>query len=64
MSDATHPGIHSARPTINVAGEDDPVLAEGLQRLEIAETVHGLYLCEAVFANWGRAAGGFSLLQS
>ena len=53
MSDATHPGIHSARPTINVAGEDDPVLAEGLQRLEIAETVHGLYLCEAVFANWG-----------
>jgi uncharacterized protein len=62
MPDNTHPGIHSARPTINVAGQDDAVLAEGLQRLEIAETIQGLYRCEAVFANWGPKDGKVDFL--
>ena len=57
MPDNTHPGIHSARPTINVGGQDDAALAEGLQRLEIVETIHGLHRCEAVFANWGARNG-------
>jgi phage protein D len=57
MPDNTEPGIHSARPTINVAGQDDAALAEGLQRMKIVETIHGLYRCEAVFANWGARNG-------
>jgi len=57
MPDNTHPGIHSARPAVNVAGQDDAVLSEGLQRLEIIETIHGLHRCEAVFANWGSRNG-------
>lgn len=58
MADNTQPGIHSARPTINVAGEDDAVLAASLQQLEIVETIQGLFRCEAVFANWGARNGG------
>jgi phage protein D len=57
MPDNTHPGIHSARPTINVAGQDDAALAEGLQRMEIVETIHGLHRCEGVFINWGARNG-------
>ena len=57
MPDNTEPGIHSARPTINVAGQDDAALAEGLQRMKIVETIHGLYRCEAAFANWGGRNG-------
>jgi phage protein D len=57
MSDNTQPGIHSARPTINIAGQNDNGLSEGLQRLEIYETIQGLYRCEAVFANWGSRNG-------
>jgi phage protein D len=62
MADNTQPGIHSARPTINVGGQDDAALAEGLQRLEISETIHGLYRCEATFANWGARDGGVGYL--
>jgi phage protein D len=62
MPDNTHPGIHSARPAVNVSGQDDSVLAEGLQRLEIVETIHGLVHCEAVFANWGVRNGKVGFL--
>lgn len=62
MPDNTNPGIHSARPTINVSGQDDAALAEGLQRMEITETVHGLFRCEAVFANWGARDGNVDFL--
>lgn len=57
MPDNTQSGIHSARPTINIAGQDDAALSEGLQRMEIVETIHGLHRCEAVFANWGSRNG-------
>ena len=57
MPDNTHPGIHSSRPGISVDGQEDAVLGEGLQRLEIVETIHGLHRCEAVFANWGSRDG-------
>lgn len=62
MPDNTQPGIHSARPTLAVAGRDHAALAEGLQRLEIRETVEGLYQCEAVFGNWGDQAGRVDFL--
>jgi phage protein D len=57
MPDNTQPGIRSARPTIAVGGQEDPVLVEGLLRLEIAETIHGLHRCEATFANRGESNG-------
>jgi phage protein D len=47
----------SARPTISIAGEDKPFLAEGLIRLLIAEHVDGLFRCEATFGNWGNTDG-------
>src|SRR5690349_16780418 len=62
MPDNTQPGIHSSRPTINVAGQDDAALAEGLQRMEIVETIHGLHRCEAAFVNWGARKGRLDYL--
>ena len=46
-------GFDSARPTINVDGQDYPALASGLLALTIEENVSGLYRCEAQFGNWG-----------
>lgn len=44
--------LREARPTINVAGEDDPRLASGLLKLAISENTQGLFRCEATFGNW------------
>lgn len=52
----------SARPTITVAGQDQPQLAQGLLSLLIAENVNGLYRCEAVFGNWGNINNSIGFL--
>jgi phage protein D len=52
MADPTH-ALQSARPRLDVAGENQPRLEQGLSRLEIVETIQGLYRCEAEFINWG-----------
>jgi phage protein D len=52
MADSSD-AILSARPTLEVAGESRPRLEQGMSRLEIVETIHGLYRCEAEFINWG-----------
>jgi Bacteriophage probable baseplate hub protein len=44
--------LRVARPTINVAGEDDPRLASSLLKLAISENTQGLFRCEATFGNW------------
>lgn len=44
--------IRIARPTITIAGHDEPQLAQRLLSMLIAEDTHGLYRCEAVFGNW------------
>jgi Bacteriophage probable baseplate hub protein len=46
-------GLKIARPTIHVAGQDQPVLAAGLLSLLVVENTNGLYRCEALFGNWG-----------
>jgi phage protein D len=46
-------GFKDARPTISVAGKDDPTLGLGLLSLMIVENTNGLYRCEATFNNWG-----------
>lgn len=46
-------GLRSSRPSIQIAGQDQPVLAGGLLSLCISENTVGLYRCEATFGNWG-----------
>jgi phage protein D len=61
-TNGTTPTIRSARPGVSVAGEDDPVLSQRLMNLLVAETVQGLYRCEAVFSNWGSVGGDVGFL--
>jgi phage protein D len=49
--------VQSARPTILVAGREEPGLAGGLLRLRIEERLEGLYACEASFGNWDARNG-------
>lgn len=53
MSEAIDTGLKSARPSIQIAGADQPDLASGLLNMVIAENTTGLYRCEATFSNWG-----------
>jgi uncharacterized protein len=55
MADPTH-AVQSARPRLHVAGEHQPRLEQGLSRMEIVETIQGLYRCEAEFINSGEGA--------
>ena len=52
----------SARPTINIAGKDDPSLGLDLLSLMIVENTNGLYRCEATFSNWGSINNTISFL--
>jgi phage protein D len=52
MADASQ-AVYPARPRIEIADVNQPALEQGLQRLEIVETIQGLYRCEAEFINWG-----------
>jgi uncharacterized protein len=61
-NNGTVPTIRNARPSIRVAGQDDPVLGQRLMNLLIGETVQGLYRCEALFSNWGAVNGGVGFL--
>lgn len=45
--------VRIARPTITIAEQDQPALAQGLLSLLIVENTSGLYRCEARFGNWG-----------
>jgi uncharacterized protein len=55
--------IQIARPTLVVAEEDQPSMAEGLLSLLVVENVAGLYRCEALFGNVGTGqSGGFGFL--
>ncbi len=53
MANGAATGFQVSRPTISVAGQDNPALAGGLLKLLIAESTNGLYRCEALFGNWG-----------
>jgi phage protein D len=52
--------IYSARPSIEIEGERQAALEQGMQRMEIVETIEGLYRCEAEFINWGAGASASS----
>lgn len=50
-------GISVARPSIQVAAQNNPALSDGLLGLSIVENTAGLYRCEAMFGNWGQNNG-------
>jgi phage protein D len=56
------PATYSARPRIQVGGQEQPALAQQLQTLFVEETVAGLYRCEASFLNWGPRNGRVGFL--
>lgn len=49
--------LKTARPRLELNGEENEPLGEGLLRLLIVETTEGLYRCEATFGNWGPKDG-------
>ena len=51
-----------ARPTITVAGQGKPELAEGLLSLLVVENTNGLYRCEALVGNWGTVNNNIGFL--
>ncbi|HEY0006831.1 MAG TPA: hypothetical protein VGB17_18775 [Pyrinomonadaceae bacterium] len=51
-------GYLSTQPVINIGGQDDSSLGEGLVNMLIHENTNGLYRCETVFGNWGAVGGG------
>ena len=53
MTNDSETPFRIARPTINLDGEDNSDLAEGLLSLLIVENTNGLYRCEALVGNWG-----------
>lgn len=52
-NNASDTKLRAVRPTITVAGKDQPELSLALLSLMIAENTSGLYRCEATFGNWG-----------
>lgn len=59
---ATTDAFYSARPSIDVDGRSDVLLAEGLLSLVVHEDTAGLYRCEATFGNWGTANGSVDFM--
>lgn len=45
--------VKATRPRILVAGSEDIGLSQGLLRMSVRETVHGLYSAELRIGNWG-----------
>ena len=58
----TTPAFYTARPAVQVDGQDAPDLSDGLLTLLVEETTAGLYRCEATFGNWGTGNGDVDFL--
>lgn len=56
------PGVYTARPDLQLDGQAQPALSDGLQELVVEETSEGLSRCEATFANWGPRGGAAGFL--
>lgn len=50
---STSLAIRTSRPSIFIDGKEDTTLSQGLLKLDVCESVHGLYHCDACFGNWG-----------
>ena len=49
--------LASSRPSLRIAGQDQPDLAAQLLQLEVRDDAQGLARCEAEFGNWGVVNG-------
>lgn len=59
---AERPLLYSARPTVAIAGRDQPALAAAAVSLAVGERADGLFTLEATFGNWGARSGGIGYL--
>ncbi len=58
----TTSAFYAARPAIQLDGQKNASLSDGLMNLMVEETTAGLYRCEATFGNWGTSGGGVGFL--
>ncbi len=54
--------VRAARPSVVLSGQEETSLKQGLLALTIAESVHGMYHCDARFGNWGPKANSIDFL--
>jgi phage protein D len=59
---ATATGVRTSRPSFSLGGQEDTSLSQGLLSLCIAESVHGMYHCDARFGNWGPKGNSIDFL--
>lgn len=54
--------IRNTQPVIDVGGQEDSALGDGLVSMTILENTNGLYRAEVIFDNWGESNGDFGFL--
>jgi len=64
MADDISSGVRATRPKILVGGQEDADLSQGLLRMAVRESVHGLYSAELRVGNWGPKDGAVGFLYS
>lgn len=62
MSNGSDTGFHSTRPIVNVGGQDDSSLSDGLLSMSILEDSSGIYRSEVLFGNWGEVNNSLGFL--
>lgn len=58
------PALYAALPTVEVDGEESPMLSTSVLSAMTEETRDGLYRCEVVFGNWGPVRGDLGYVYS
>jgi phage protein D len=62
MGNGSDPAFRATQPVINIGGQDNSSLSEGLVSLIIRENTNGLYRAEVLFDNWGEKNNNLDFL--
>ena len=62
MGNDSNTGYRATQPIINIDGQDNSSLGEGLVSMMILENTNGLYRAEVLFDNWGEKNNSFDFL--
>lgn len=62
MRNGSDPALRATQPVINIGGQDNSSLSEGLVSLIIRENTNGLYRAEVLFDNWGEKNNNLDFL--
>lgn len=62
MGNNSNIGYRSTQPVINIGGQDNSSLGEGLVSMIIRENTNGLYRAEVLFDNWGEKNNNLDFL--